>query len=155
MPTYRPDLTRFYQQKLQWHSCVGGDQCAILTVPLDYAHPEGRTIRLAVLRVPRRQRSHRVGQLVVDPGGPGGPAIQYAAAGAVAFGTTVARYFDIVGMDPRGVGAEHAARSASTPSGRDAFLNSDPSPDTPAEVGSGRRARSASSATPAWPTTVA
>ena len=133
MPTYRPDLTRFYQQKLQWHSCVGGDQCAILTVPLDYAHPDGRTIRLAVLRVPAQDRSHRIGQLVVDPGGPGVPATQYAAAGAEEFGTTVARYFDLVGMDPRGVGQSTPLQCLDTQQ-EDAFLNTDPSPDTPAEV---------------------
>ena len=133
MPSYQPDLSRFYQQKLHWHSCVGGDQCATLTVPLDYAHPDGRTIRLAILRVPAQDRSHRIGQLVVDPGGPGVPATQYAAAGSMAFGTTVARYFGLVGMDPRGVGQSTPLQCLDTQQ-EDAFLNTDPSPDTPAEV---------------------
>ncbi|MBV9832193.1 MAG: alpha/beta fold hydrolase [Marmoricola sp.] len=133
MPSYQPDLARFYQQKLQWHACAGGDQCAALTVPLDYAHPDGRTIRLAILRVPARDRAHRIGQLVVDPGGPGVPATQYAAAGAAAFGPTLARYFDLVGMDPRGVGQSTPIRCLDTQQ-QDEFLNTDPSPDTPAEV---------------------
>ena len=102
-PTYASRLAPFYRQKLDWHRC-GSDQCTKLTVPLDYAHPEGRSIRLAVLRVPAQQRSHRIGQLVVNPGGPGGSAVDYASQGSLAFGPVLARYFDIVGMDPRGVG---------------------------------------------------
>ncbi len=133
MPSYTENLKRFYEQKLDWRSCASGDECAWLTVPLDYAHPDGPTIRLAVLRVPAEQRSRRVGQLVVNPGGPGGSAIEYAAAGSLAFGATVARYFDIVGMDPRGVGESRPLECLRT-AARDEFLAADPSPDTPAEV---------------------
>jgi pimeloyl-ACP methyl ester carboxylesterase len=133
LPSAPPNLQSFYHQKLDWRDCAGGDQCAWLKAPLDYAHPTERTIRLAVLRVPAQDRSHRVGQLVVDPGGPGGSAIQYAASGSLAFGATIARYYDIVGMDPRGVGESTPLQCEDT-KGRDAFLASDPSPDTPAEV---------------------
>jgi hypothetical protein len=58
-PKYTNSLTRFYRQKLKWHACAS-NQCTRLTVPLDYAHPQGRTIRLAVLRVPAQQRSRRI-----------------------------------------------------------------------------------------------
>ena len=133
LPSAPPNLASFYHQKLDWSSCAGNDQCAYLKVPLDYADPGARTIRLAVLRVPAQERSKRVGQLVVDPGGPGGSAIQYAASGSLAFGATIARYYDIVGMDPRGVGESTPLQCLDT-QGRDAFLASDPSPDTPAEV---------------------
>ena len=133
LPAAPPNLSSFYQQKLDWRSCAGGDQCAWLKVPLDYAHPQQRTIRLAVLRVPAQQRSQRVGQLVVDPGGPGGSAIQYAADGSLAFGPTIARYFDIVGMDPRGVGESTPLQCLDTKQ-QDTFLASDPTPDNPAEV---------------------
>ena len=34
-------LARFYEQKLDWRSC-GGNECARLTVPLDYADPDGQ-----------------------------------------------------------------------------------------------------------------
>ena len=82
MPSYPAALRRFYEQRLDWRGCAAYE-CALLTVPLDYAEPDGRTIRLAVLHVPATQRGE-VGQLVVDPGGPGVPAVQYAAAGAQA-----------------------------------------------------------------------
>jgi pimeloyl-ACP methyl ester carboxylesterase len=131
-PTYASTLARFYRQKLQWHSC-GSDQCTRLTVPLDYAHPAGRTIRLAVLRVPAQQRSHRIGQLVVDPGGPGGSAVDYAAAGSLQFGPTLTRYFDIVGMDPRGVGESAPIKCLDT-AGTDAYVAVDGGPDNPREV---------------------
>ena len=75
-----PELARFYEQDLDWRAC-GDNQCARLTVPLDYAKPDGETIELAVLRVPATERGKRVGQLVVNPGGPGGSGVDYAAVG--------------------------------------------------------------------------
>ena len=74
-------LATFYTQKLDWKKC-DSNECTTLTVPLDYAHPDGRTIKLAVLRAPATRRGERVGQLVVDPGGPGGSAVDYAVVRA-------------------------------------------------------------------------
>src|ERR1700712_189550 len=131
-PKYTNSLARFYQQKLKWHACAS-NECTRLTVPLDYAHPQGRTIRLAVLRVPAQQRSRRIGQLVVNPGGPGGSAVDYAAGGSSTFGPTLARYFDIVGVDPRGVGRSAPIQCLDT-AGTDAYLAADPGPDNSREV---------------------
>ena len=36
--------------KIAWTDCGGGFQCGTLAVPLDYSHPEGRTINLALIR---------------------------------------------------------------------------------------------------------
>ena len=63
----RRALSRFYEQGLSWQAC-GDAQCAQLEVPLDYAQPRGRTIELALLRVPAR--GERTASLVVNPGGP-------------------------------------------------------------------------------------
>jgi pimeloyl-ACP methyl ester carboxylesterase len=131
-PSYPSRLARFYEQKLDWRRC-DSNQCATLTVPLDYAHPDGRTIKLAVLRSPATRRGERVGQLVVDPGGPGGSAVDYAAAGALTFGAPVARYFDLVGMDPRGVGKSTPLVCGDTAQ-TDQYVGVDPDPDTPTEV---------------------
>ena len=84
-PTYPADLAKYYEQDLDWNSC-GDNQCTRLTVPLDYARPGGETIQLAVLRAPASNREQRVGQLVVNPGGPGGSGVNYAAGGASTFG---------------------------------------------------------------------
>jgi pimeloyl-ACP methyl ester carboxylesterase len=132
MPSYPSELATFYTQKLDWKKC-DSNQCARLKVPLDYAHPDGRTIELAVLRTPATRRAERVGQLVVDPGGPGGSAVDYASSGAFTFGGPLTRYFDIVGMDPRGVGRSTPLECGDTEQ-VDRFVGVDPDPDTPTEV---------------------
>ena len=48
-------------------------QCASLRVPLDYRHPGGRTITLALSRVPATAPpGRRQGALLVNPAGPAG-----------------------------------------------------------------------------------
>ncbi|ROR89361.1 alpha/beta hydrolase [Nocardioides aurantiacus] len=131
-PEVPAELRSFYEQELGWTDC-GENQCARLTVPLDYAEPDGETIEIAVLRVRAGEPDERVGQLVVNPGGPGGSGVDYAAGGGAVFGATLARYYDIVGFDPRGVGQSTALECATTAQ-TDEFLASDPDPDTRAEV---------------------
>jgi len=89
---------------VSWRGCGLGAQCAVVEVPLDYAHPDGDTIPLSVTRVPARKK--RIGALFVNPGGPGGTATDFAAEIA-SFGlpTEITDRFDIVGVDPRGLGA--------------------------------------------------
>ena len=48
-------LARFYAQRLEWRKCEGA-QCASLEVPVDYENPQGQTIELAVVKVPREAR---------------------------------------------------------------------------------------------------
>ena len=79
--------------------------------PVDYADPGGRTIDLAVLKVPADDPADRVGSLVVNPGGPGAPGTSYAAAAPPSpSATRSASDFDIVGFDPRGTGASRPGR---------------------------------------------
>ena len=104
-------------------------------MPLDYAKPDGAAIKLAVLKVPAQ--GERVGALVVNPGGPGGSGVDYAAAGSLQFGTPLTRDYDIVGFDPRGVGQSNPLKCVDTAQ-LDAFLALDPDPDDP---GRGRQAR--------------
>ena len=83
---------------------ANGAECTRIEVPLDYAEPDGRAIKLSVLRIPARSDEQRVGSLVVNPGGPGGSGVEYASNAASYFGSEVRQAFDIVGFDPRGVG---------------------------------------------------
>ena len=129
LPATDADLARFYDQKLKWHDC-DRDQCAFLTVPLDYAHADGKTIDLAVLKVPAQGK--RIGSLVVNPGGPGGSGVQYASAGSLQFGSQLSDAFDIVGFDPRGVGQSDPLHCIDTKQ-LDALIAFDPDPDTLAE----------------------
>ncbi|HEU0088250.1 MAG TPA: alpha/beta hydrolase [Pseudonocardiaceae bacterium] len=115
-----PGLDRFYRQRLTWGGCgefattdtdatafeTPGLQCTRVEVPLDYAKPEGRTARLGVLRRPADEPGVRVGSLLLNPGGPGASGMSTAASlsSAVA-GTELGRRLDLVGFDPRGIGA--------------------------------------------------
>jgi pimeloyl-ACP methyl ester carboxylesterase len=97
---------------LHWQSCtIGGSQgvqmeCANLQVPLDYSHPGGRKITLALSMVPATApASQQQGVMLVNPGGPGASGRSLAAEVAQGLNPNVAADYDIVGFDPRGVGA--------------------------------------------------
>ena len=129
-----PALAKFYGQKLAWHACNDSDrdyECARLTVPLDYAKPEGKTIWLAVLRVPA-SGDGRLGSLVVNPGGPGGSGVKLAAAARNFISPEVRDAYSIVGFDPRGVGSS-APVECLTDAQTDEFVAAPATPDTPAE----------------------
>ena len=100
---------------VHWHSCLvqgASMQCASLQVPLDYAHPGGRKITLALSRVAATApASQQQGDLLVNPGGPGGPGRSLAAFVAQGLSPQVAADYNIIGFDPRGVGASVPALS--------------------------------------------
>lgn len=91
--------------KLRWYACRGGAQCATVRLPLDYDEPDGATVELALLRVKARKQSQRIGSLFVNPGGPGGSGTDLAAMAPAFLGDSVLDRFDVVGFDPRGIGA--------------------------------------------------
>ena len=102
-------------QPLRWHPCTvqgAGLQCASLRVPLDYARPGGRKITLALSRVPATApASQQQGDLLVNPGGPGGPGRGLASFVAEGLNPQVAADYNIIGFDPRGVGGSVPALS--------------------------------------------
>lgn len=110
-----PGLEEFYGQSIDWESCAdygpdgstldrNGAQCARVVVPLDYDAPDGRTADIAISRV--AAGGDRIGALLVNPGGPGASGLGTALA---ADGTELADRFDVIGFDPRGVGASTPA----------------------------------------------
>ncbi len=100
---------------LHWTPCTGllsGIECASLTVPLNYADPGGRKITLALSMVPATApAAQQQGVMLVNPGGPGEPGRSLAGAVAAGIDPKVAATYDIVGFDPRGVGASTPALS--------------------------------------------
>jgi pimeloyl-ACP methyl ester carboxylesterase len=128
----KPDLSKYYTQQLKWNGCEDGDQCARLTVPVDYAKPDGQTIELAVLKVPAKKQSNRIGSLVVNPGGPGGSGVQYASYADYIVSAKIRQVYDVVGFDPRGVG-QSAPITCYDDSQMDTYLGADPTPDDKAE----------------------
>jgi pimeloyl-ACP methyl ester carboxylesterase len=94
------ELTPYYEQAVDWQSC-GDAECASIEVPLDYSDPGGERVSLAVLRM--QATGDRQGTLFVNPGGPGGSAVDYARAADYIVTPDVRAQFDVVGIDPRGV----------------------------------------------------
>ncbi len=132
-PAAESGLERYYEQKVDWQRCRGSLRCAEIQVPLDYAEPGGEAISLSLLKVPAGSRKQRVGSLVVNPGGPGGSGIEYAANTGAYFGPELRQAFDIVGFDPRGVGQSTPVDCLADEQ-LDDFVASDPDPDTAAEL---------------------
>ncbi|MFF4383878.1 alpha/beta fold hydrolase [Kitasatospora sp. NPDC001547] len=110
-------LAELRRRQPAWHACrtgpedtagaeldAAGARCTEVTVPLDYQHPDGRTLDVALSRLPATDPAHRLGTLFYNPGGPGVPARHLALALGRAAPALAARY-DVVGMDPRFVGA--------------------------------------------------
>lgn len=93
--------------ELDWQSCGGeflSKLCATARVPLDYDHPRGRTIELALAKIPAADPDRRIGTVFINPGGPGNSGVEMAQR---EFGDILAQSlqgrFDVVGFDPRGV----------------------------------------------------
>lgn len=146
-------LARFYSQTLAWGGCASyatddqarqtfsapNFQCTRLTVPLDYNRPNGTTITVAALRVKATGQGSRVGSLLVNPGGPGASGMELAAGLAGSQGSwkssPLARNFDLIGFDPRGIGASQPAVHCLSASEMDAQRAADLDDDsTPAGV---------------------
>ena len=93
---------------VQWGACSHGIpapfQCATAPVPLNYRHPDGQQISLALMRLPASDPSERIGSLFIDFGGPGGPDITDLVNRAyTVFSPAIRARFDLVTWDPRGV----------------------------------------------------
>ena len=131
--TIDADLASFYAQKLVWSGCGGDFQCSELTVPLDYAAASGETIKLALIRLRAPKQDKRIGSLVLNPGGPGGSGVDYARAARAVVDEVVRARYDVVGFDPRGV-ARSVPVACLDNQQTDAFIATDGTPDTPAEV---------------------
>jgi pimeloyl-ACP methyl ester carboxylesterase len=125
-------LTSFYRQQAEWTDC-GQFECASIEAPLDYRHPDGRSIRLSMLKRPADNQDDKIGTLFVNPGGPGVSGIQYAKLAQVLFTQPVLESYDIVGWDPRGVG-DSTSISCLTDEETDAMLEADGTPDDASEV---------------------
>src|SRR4051812_28082288 len=93
---------------LVWKACGSGFQCSTLTVPVDASAPTttttSPTVDLAVIRDRARDTEHRIGTLVVNPGGPGVPAVEFLRGAASSLPSELRDRFDLVAFDPRGVG---------------------------------------------------
>ncbi|WP_166020407.1 alpha/beta hydrolase [Streptomyces chilikensis] len=123
-----PRLKQYYDQRVTWHPCDSEAaprdlQCGAVTVPLDYARPDRGSLRLALARL-RSTGDRPRGSLVLNFGGPGGEGVGRLAMAGKDF-MPLAKGYDVVAFDPRGVGRSspvtcgEAAYSGSPGQGRD------------------------------------
>ncbi|TCO62447.1 alpha/beta hydrolase [Actinocrispum wychmicini] len=90
---------------LTWKPCQENAtyDCATLSLPIDWTRPSGEKFPLAVNRLKAGDPAHRLGVLLVNPGGPGGSGVDFAFAASRFFSPDILAHFDIIGFDPRGV----------------------------------------------------
>jgi pimeloyl-ACP methyl ester carboxylesterase len=136
------ESTQRWGQPPVWGSCaqffsdpsaVPTAQCGTVSVPVDYANPEGAQAQLATIRIPAT--GDRIGVLMVNPGGPGASAVDTVAGmGASLANTDIMRRFDLVGFDPRGVGHSTPELRCRTDAEFDAFRTEPMADYSPAGV---------------------
>ncbi|MFE2445811.1 alpha/beta hydrolase [Streptomyces melanosporofaciens] len=129
------------KQGIDWADCPADwglakpIQCGYVTVPLDYAKPNGRTIKLAVDRIGNTgTASERQGSLIYNPGGPGGSGLRFPTrvTNKNPLWTKTSKAYDFVGFDPRGVG-HSTAISCVDPQESVKAPKLDPVPDSEAD----------------------
>lgn len=127
-------LEPFERQRVVWHACPDPDlaavrgECAEIRVPLDYSAPGGRTIGLAISRVPATDPARRRGVLLTNTGGPGVPALNPGQGVRSGLSAEVRATYDLIGFDPRGVGRS-APVACGWPAGRVPGGDAQPGPD--------------------------
>ncbi len=118
IPVSAGSVQAYYDQAIEWGVCADGTfdtfqgvnssdaseyQCAFLKAPLDWENPDGDQITLALAI--HRSGTENAPALFINPGGPGGAVVSslpyYATQG---IGEAVVKAYDIVALDPRGVG---------------------------------------------------
>ncbi|MFI5960120.1 alpha/beta hydrolase [Cryptosporangium sp. NPDC051539] len=103
--------------------------CSRLAVPVDWAHPGGPKLTLALRR--HHATGTRKGSLVLNPGGPGGSGVEFLPDAVAVFGKDLVAAYDLISWDPRGVGG---SSPLTCPAAANAALAKvDASPDTLAE----------------------
>jgi pimeloyl-ACP methyl ester carboxylesterase len=116
---------------VQWGSCPATIpaqfQCATEPVPLNYRHPAGQKISLALIRLPASDPSERIGSLFIDFGGPGGPDVTDLVNRAdTVFSPAIRARFDLVAWDPRGVEYSDPVNCFATDTADTDYFNSIP-----------------------------
>nr|WP_233290065.1 alpha/beta hydrolase [Kitasatospora sp. MBT66] len=136
-----PALAPYYAQRLGWTPCDDGFECTTFRVPLDYDRPAAGDLTLAAVRAPAVPAGagdtpapgERLGSLLLNPGGPGGSAVEYVEGVARTYDAGVRARYDLVGLDPRGVGRSSPVTCLDGER-MDAYTAVDITPDDQAEV---------------------
>ncbi|NBV74201.1 MAG: alpha/beta fold hydrolase, partial [Actinobacteria bacterium] len=89
---------------IDWEAWDTQIETAMVSAPIDYDDPDGEQLELFVARRLADDPEHRIGSLLINPGGPGFGGSDFAFYADQIFDTQLLQCFDIVGWDPRGTG---------------------------------------------------
>jgi pimeloyl-ACP methyl ester carboxylesterase len=106
------------QPVIAWSPCASpaGYRCGSVRVPVDYAHPGGASLSIAVIEKPASDPRGTPGVLLFNPGGPGESGVQILPVLAGLVPPAVSRQFDLVSFDERGTGASDRLACGPAPS---------------------------------------
>jgi pimeloyl-ACP methyl ester carboxylesterase len=90
-------------KQIAWTPCRDGFQCATVQVPLDYRNPSGGTISMPLIKLPAGDPKHRIGSLLMNPGGPGASGVDLVRFLGPLLPLELRGRFDLIGFDPRGI----------------------------------------------------
>ncbi|GIF42473.1 alpha/beta hydrolase [Actinoplanes xinjiangensis] len=111
---------------IAWSACTEtallGFDCATYEVPLDHDKPGGPTTTIALSRRPADDPARKIGTIFVNPGGPGGAGRGMVRSSARIASPEVLARFDLVGFDPRGIGASDPVQCYPTDAEAEAVL---------------------------------
>lgn len=92
-------FAEYFDQKVKWTDC-DDLECATIKVPIDWTDEKSESVEIGMAKQAASGKSK--GTLFVNPGGPGGSGVDFVQ---YATSDDLADNFDVVGWDPRGVGA--------------------------------------------------
>ena len=98
-PSTTDEFAAYFNQEVEWEEC-DSLQCADIDVPVDWEDPDSESVTIAMAK--QEAAGTAQGSIFVNPGGPGASGIDFVA---YAVSSDLADSFDIIGWDPRGVGA--------------------------------------------------
>jgi len=117
------DLTEYQQQVISWEKCdsellkpetqsevfkASTVECTTMLVPATYSGLEkGKDYKLQLMRIHQASAEAFKGSIFINPGGPGGSGIEQLQYSE--FPAELVANYDIIGFDPRGVGASDFA----------------------------------------------
>lgn len=115
-------LETFYSQQITWEDCGTDLRCTDVTVPMDYANPDGETITIRVKQLVSAGADAPA--LLLNPGGPGGSGVQMMDYVNHLATKKLREHYNLTGFDPRGVN-ESSAVSCLSDAERDAYRAED------------------------------
>jgi pimeloyl-ACP methyl ester carboxylesterase len=137
-----PDALALDGEMIDWEPCGDLTQCGTVEVPIDYRDPSLGTLNIAVNVHRSTDPDERIGYLFVNPGGPGASAVEIVTfIRQIGIPPELLDAFDIVGMDPRGVGGSEPEFACGSGIEQFEVVNQiDELPDTAEEVAIGNEA---------------